>query len=287
MHKRFTLFLACMVCVGCSESTSLPASDKNVHASSPDEPVNREKGGRTAESKYNASPTSAENNNAGSFIAAIGGAIAAPFVWIGDQIDKSNGHTPAAAVKKMEDPGFADTRRKGMIDLVTSWPYTKKAPYTTRYAQIAKDDQDYTVRAMAIRALNISRDKSAVPVFLEALNDDNDLVRLEAVKALNNVPDEKAIPALLKILAGRRESMFEGRAESVDENHDVRIAAAEALRNYRKKDVARSLINMLDDRDFAIAWQSHESLLQITGIDLNFDEGAWLKWLGEPNNTLG
>jgi len=287
MHKRLTIFLASSICVGCSQSTTLPASNKSVSASSNTNAASSDKGGHTAESQYNASPTSAENNNGGSFIAAIGGAIAAPFVWIGDQFDKSSGHTPAAAVKKMEDPAFADTRRQGMIDLVTSWPYTKKAPYTTRYAQIAKDDPDYTVRAMAIRSLNISRDKLAVPVFIDALNDDNDLVRLEAVKALNNIPDEKAIPALLKILSGRRESMFEGRPESVDENHDVRIAAAEALRNYRKKDVARSLINMLDDRDFAIAWQSHESLLLITGVDLRFDEGAWLKWLGEPNNTLG
>jgi hypothetical protein len=124
------------------------------------------------------SATTPGNNNAGSIIAMIGNGIAAPFKALGQQFDYASGHKPTIAVANMENRQNADWRRLGIFDLVNSWDYAKRPPYTTRYQQIAKNDPDFSVRAAAIRALNIARDQSATPIFIAALDDDNELVRL-------------------------------------------------------------------------------------------------------------
>jgi len=180
------------------------------------------------------------------------------------------GNTPLRAARKMEDPHFADERREGINELVEN-RFGKHPPYTTRYKQIATLDSDYTVRAAAIRALNRARDRSATPIFIKALSDRNDLVRLEAAKALANVADPQAAEALAKIVA------------SPLENRDLRIAAADALRHYRDMGVARSLVNVLNGKDFGVAWQARHSLRTLTGNDHHYDERAWLTYLTQPN----
>lgn len=184
------------------------------------------------------------------------------------------GNTAADAVRKMEDPQFADKRWKGVNQLVAN-PYGKKEPYTDRYMQIAVNDPDWFVRATAVRALNRSRDQKAVDVFIVCLNDPNRQVRLEAAKALANIPDEKAIVPLMKIV------------DSPADDRDVRIAAADALRHYHKLEVARSLVNTLSAREFGVAWQSRRSLVKITGADFKYDEAAWLAFITGPEKPFG
>ena len=67
---------------------------------------------------------------------------------------------------------------------------------------------------------------------------------------------------------------------------DVRIAAADALRNYRNLDSARTLVNLLNERDFGIAWQSHRSLVLLTRRDLRYDQAAWLQFLSSNANPF-
>ena len=188
----------------------------------------------------------------------------------GSFFGRLRGETPTWALKKMEDPYFPDERREG-INYLAAQDFGKRAPWTTRYQQIAQDDPDYTVRAFAVRALNRSRDKSATGVFIKSLSDRNDLVRLEAAKALANVPDPKAIDTLTRIVA------------SPVENRDLRIAAANALRHYRDMGVARSLVNVLSAKDFGVAWQARHSLRTLTGRDMKYDERAWLTYLIQQN----
>jgi HEAT repeat protein len=176
--------------------------------------------------------------------------------------------------RKMEDPYFPDERREGIMFLVDHG-YGQRHPYTTRYKQIAQNDPDYTVRAAAVRALNIARDKSASSVFIAALNDTSDMVRIEGAKALVNLPSRNAVELLKKIVA------------SQVENKDLRIAATEALKHYRDIGVARTLVNVLNGRDFGVAWQARHSLVGMTGRDLHYDESAWLKYLTAPGNPLG
>ena len=189
-------------------------------------------------------------------------------------MDYLSGNTAIVAARKMEDRTSADDRRIGINQLVAR-KFAQKAPYTARYKQIATTDPDWLVRATAVRALNRSRDASATGLFIKALNDSSDQVRLEAAKALANVPDPKAAPALTKIVDDRTD------------NRDVRIAAADALRHYKAMEVARTLVNTLGQRDFAVAWQSRRSLIALTGKDLRYDEGAWRTYLAGNQKPFG
>jgi hypothetical protein len=184
------------------------------------------------------------------------------------------GLKPITSVRMMEDTSSADQRRKGIYNLVQR-DFGQHEPYTRRYRQIAQSDPDATVRAAAIRALNASRDKAAVPVFIAALADKSDLVRLQAVKALSNIPDPTAAAPLSRVLGNQAEM------------RDIRIAASEALRHYRNLDIARVLAGTVGGRDFSIAWQSRWSLIILTGRDLGYSESGWLEYLAGPDKPLG
>jgi hypothetical protein len=189
--------------------------------------------------------------------------------------DRLAGRTPSTAALKMEDQYFPDERRIG-INRLSTYPFGRQLPYTHRYEQIAQSDPDWLVRATAIRALNRSRWHHATPLFIVALDDANDHVRLEAAKALANVPDDNAVPSLLKLV------------NDGTENRDVRIAAADALQHYKTVEVARTLASQLGDREFGLAWQSHQSLIRMTGRDdLPCDESAWLNYITGPGKPLG
>jgi hypothetical protein len=204
----------------------------------------------------------------------LGEAIGGTFVAIGNgfvgTLHFISGEHPAKdAVRMMEDGSSADNRRQG-INKLLEFDYTKRDPYTTRYRQIGALDADPTVRAAAIRACNRARDPHATALFIKSLDDKSDWVRLEAAKGLVNIPDVAAVPALLRTLSNR------------DENRDVRIAAADALKHYRTLTVARALVAVLSDRDFAVSWQARKSLKYLFNRDLGYSDGKWLGFLTGP-----
>ncbi len=205
-------------------------------------------------------------------------AFLAAFVLLGG-CELIQGPPPAQLVRMMDDASSADARREGVADLSSQFDFARRPPYTNRYQTLAKTDPDYSVRAMAVRALNISRDHSAIAVFIAALEDDHAVVRLEGAKALANVPDSVAIPGLLRLVRGVRETVVDGHPSRAPEDRDVRIAAADALRRYPTLDVERSLIGYLNEPEFGIAWQARQSLIALTGQDLRYDESAWLQYL--------
>jgi len=97
--------------------------------------------------------------------------------------------------------------------------------------------------------------------------DDQELIRLEAADALGNVPDPDAIPMLVAHLS------------NVEPSADVRIACAEALRNYHTHEAMQALIDELNDEDFGLAWQARQSLELLTGQDFRYDAKAWMNYL--------
>lgn len=188
--------------------------------------------------------------------------------------DYFRGETPSTEALALENSKLPDRRRQG-INALSDRPFGRNAPYTTRYGQIARFDSDATVRASAIRALNRSRDGSATGLFVAALADESRNVRLEAAKALANVPDPSATSALLNLFRNANEDL------------DVRIAAADALRQYRSLEVARALVNVLADREFGLAWQARQSLRTMTGADEFYNQSAWLTRITSPDQSLG
>ena len=197
-----------------------------------------------------------------------GGGFASLGAGVGQLTDLITGNKPSNQARALLDPASADRRRDAIVYLADRG-YGRGDPYTDYYQELARSDGDYLVRAMAIRALNRARDETATPVFIQALDDESPLVRLEAAKALANVPDEKAVAPLIK------------RLDNADESADVRIAAADALRNYRTPLVAQALVRVLRDRDFGVSWQARKGLKLMTGRDLRYDQGAWLTYLSE------
>lgn len=172
----------------------------------------------------------------------------------------------AYAARKMANAKSADQRREGMLRLV-DFEFARRGIYLKGYAYEARDTEDYTVRAAGLRALNRCRAQGYTPLFLEAINDDQPLVRLEAADALGNIPDPQAVP-LLELHMG-----------DIEPSLDVRVACAEALRNFHTAEVMHTLVGELNDREFSVAWQSRQSLELLTGQDFLYDEKAWLNYL--------
>ena len=95
------------------------------------------------------------------------------------------------------------------------------------------------------------------------------------------------MPALLRHLSGVFEIRGEtGRMEAVQETRDVRVACADALRSYKTPEVARVLIGVLNDRDFAVAWQARQSLRLMTGHDYRYDDNAWVQYLAAAKSPF-
>ncbi|HEY2587396.1 MAG TPA: HEAT repeat domain-containing protein [Tepidisphaeraceae bacterium] len=215
-------------------------------------------------------------------VRAIGNGFAEMFALPADAIKKAQGDTPSRAVHQMEDKASADNRRNGMNRLL-EYPFTNRPPYTKVYESMAALDEDYTVRATALRACNRSRDKTATPLFIKALSETGDgdsrqgavMIRLEGAKGLANLPDPNAIPALTAVV------------NNPDENRDVRIAATDALKYYRTLEVARILSGLLNDPDFSVGWQAHRSLEYLTHKDFGYDQGAWLGYFVGPQKPFG
>ncbi len=192
-------------------------------------------------------------------------------VLIGDPIvhffDYITHDSASYAAKKMADMRSPDNQREGMLRL-TDFEFARRGIYIKGYEILARNGGDFTVRAAGLRALNRCRAKGYTTLFLESLSDDQELVRLEAADALGNIPDPDAIPLLVVHMGADAEP-----------SADVRIACAEALRNFHTVEVMRDLIEVLDDQDFGVAWQARQSLELLTGQDFRYDAKAWVNYL--------
>src|SRR5258706_3839735 len=196
--------------------------------------------------------------------------------------DLATGHTWASEVRKIFDPN-PDHRRSGIVYL-SDRAAGRHDPYAKRYMDMLSaqpaagtlpPETDPSVRSMAIRALNRARDKRAISIFLLALDDKNEDIRLEGAKGLANIPAPSATTPLLLHL------------DDPNENVDVRVACADALRMYRTSEVAQSLVRALRDRNFGVAWQARQSLQLMTGKDFRYDTAAWLTYLSGANKPFG
>jgi hypothetical protein len=177
-----------------------------------------------------------------------------------------SGDNAARAARDMLDTNNADNRRRGILRLAAESFARQSNDYRTVWADMARHDPDYTVRAAAIRALNWSRAPGNGPLYVACLDDSEVLVRLEAAKALANAPYAAASAPLMDHLQR-------------DVSRDVRVASADALRCYHTEDVARNLILLLNDQDFGVCWQARQSLRLMTAHDFHYDEQAWLSYL--------
>ena len=180
------------------------------------------------------------------------------------------------AARKMADARSPDIQREGMLRL-TDFPFARHGIYIQGYAILARSGSDFVLRAAAVRALNRCRVPGYTSLFMDDLGDVEPLVRLEAADALTNIPDPQAVPLLILHMTGG-EIETDAGAHFI-ETEDVRIACAEALRNFHSFEVMHALVGILNDEDFSVAWQARQSLELLTGQDFRYDEKAWLTYL--------
>lgn len=90
-----------------------------------------------------------------------------------------------------------------------------------------------TVRARVAETLGISKDRSAIPALLDALEDEYFTVRSCAVLALGNIGDAQTIPFLLPLLK--------------DKEEEVRSAACVAIAKFRDPATFDEITNVLLD----------------------------------------
>jgi len=223
------------------------------------------------------SPRHVRNTYFGADVTGLGPLTATRQVmsaWFYHLYQRINGVTPLKYAMEMEEAKSPDRQREGILKLA-NYRFARTNPiYAKRFDQIANDrNSDPTVRAAAIRAMNHSRDRQHTEVFVLAMDDTDTAVRLEAAKALSNLPNDKAVPKLIAHLQR-------------DEDKDVRIACADALREYKTAEVARVLVGALSERDFSIAYRARESLLLMTGRNFHFDEVAWLDYFAKTEKPF-
>ena len=181
--------------------------------------------------------------------------------------------TPAEAVAWAVDPYDADKRFRGLL-LLANAPWGGEPPYVQMY-RLATTDVDPGVQAMALRALAMHGSVEDAALAVERLGSSNRLVRWEAARALQRFyAPEAAVPLL-------------GRLDpEVEEEPQVRAAAARALGQYAEPRVVQGLIRALNDRQLVVNEQARVSLRTLTGEDFGTDGRAWLQWTRAQENMF-
>ena len=99
---------------------------------------------------------------------------------------------PLIDALQTQDPGLVPIYQHILARIPSATPTLTKALATTTHHPI--------VRARMAETLGISKDKSAIPVLLDALKDQYFTVRASAALALGNIGDVQVIPLLLPLL---------------------------------------------------------------------------------------
>jgi len=157
----------------------------------------------------------------------------------------------------------AEKRRLG-ISLISNSHFGGEEPYMKVYRE-AITDADPMVRAACAHALGLHGSPEDALLLASALTDASDLVRWESAKGLQRIYNNGAVAAL-------------NNAVINDSSVDVRMAAANALGQYRERRVIEALVRALDDRSLGVSFHAQRSLRILTGENFGPDTVAWLEW---------
>lgn len=173
------------------------------------------------------------------------------------------GKSPVAETRSMFDTTDASDRMAGMAWLARQ-KYGHDKPYMEAY-RLLSTDPNPLVRGQAMIALGTSHDPSVAPTLLLGLKDKSKFVRMCSAMALTYVNNPISIGPLLRHL-------------HKDQDMQVRINSAKALKYYKTSRVLRALINTLDDHNVALVQYAWADLTQETGQKLPQHSGPWRKW---------
>jgi len=132
---------------------------------------------------------------------------------------------PLIDALQTQDPGLVLCYQHILSRISTATPMLTKALATTTNHPI--------IRARVAETLGISKDKSAIPALLDALNDQYFTVRASAALALGKIGNAQVIPSLLPLLK--------------DKDGEVRSAACVAIGKFRDPSTFDDITNILLD----------------------------------------
>jgi HEAT repeat protein len=132
---------------------------------------------------------------------------------------------PLIDALQTQDPGLVLTYQHILARISSATPTLTKT--------LATSTNHPVVRAHVAETFGISKDKSAVPALLDALNDQYFTVRASAALALGNIGDAQVIPSLLPLLK--------------DKDGEVRSAACVAIAKFRDPSTFDDITNVLLD----------------------------------------
>ncbi len=146
---------------------------------------------------------------------------------------------------------------------------------------IAQTDPSSTIRAYATYLLGKVATDECVNILAEVLDDPSAKVRRASALALSEIDFESGnISSTTK----RKSKSSLISVLTADEDVDVRIYSARALRSFKDKEVLYALISALKDSDFAVKYEAEQSLIALTGRTFHYNAESWLAWLQNPEN---
>jgi hypothetical protein len=192
-----------------------------------------------------------------------------------DVPEPTDTRTPAQLIVALAgDPGAnPDARRAAMLRIVES-SAAGEAVYLDFYRATLTDDRtDATVAAVCALALAEHGEPEDVRYLTPLLERGEPFGRWQAAVALQRLHHPDAIDPLM-------------RALRLDEDADVRAAAAVALGQYPRRPVYDTLITALDDPDSGVARAARQSLTLLTGHDGSDDPRDWLDHADDRSHAL-
>ncbi|MEM1446458.1 MAG: HEAT repeat domain-containing protein [Planctomycetota bacterium] len=202
-------------------------------------------------------------------VGLIGCESANPFAGAEDRsvlvvlAENLGGPTPGQAARQAFDREDPDRRRRA-ISLLSLAEWGGEDRYLAVYRLILTDP-DPTVRAACVAALGRHGDANDAPLISNQLSADEAFLRWEAAKALRQLHNPVVVPRLIATL-------------QVDEDPDTRMAAAEALGQYPRRDVFDALVSSLTEPEYGIAHAARRSLGTLTGHDAGPEPNDWQSW---------
>ena len=136
---------------------------------------------------------------------------------------------------------------------------------TDQLARQVQIEPDPLVREAIIDAMAEFGTPMAGQVLEAGLNDADSEVRRKCCIALGKRGDVESVDLLARVLA-------------TESDHQVRIAAVDALGMIKSADSIKALTTALEDRDPAMQYAGVRSLQMVTGRDYGGDVSAWLEY---------
>lgn len=187
-----------------------------------------------------------------------------------------------------EEPS-AGARRAAIEQITRTWHADTPMAIET-YAEVARRDENDSVRCAAIRALKDHAPETAVQTMIDLLEkvggddirDPSATVRWEAMVALHELLSGERFPetsenSLRKIAIVRMHT---------DPSRDVRLTSARVLGHLPHSDSVEALIEALKQGDFGVVYEAEQSLTRLTGQSFDQNPRRWEEWLRATNDPL-